>query len=64
MAGNVDRVTLSVEAPAIRLFGHGMREKRDCWRSSERTLAQADAASPGLRSLDLRRDRGLPTRER
>ena len=40
MAGNVDRVTLSVEAPAIRLFGHGMREKRDCWRSSERTLAQ------------------------
>ena len=27
-------------------------------------LAQADAASSGLRSLDLRRDRGLPTRER
>jgi hypothetical protein len=27
MAGNVDRVTLSIEAPAIRVFGHGMREK-------------------------------------
>jgi hypothetical protein len=28
MAGNVDRVTPSVEAPAIRVLSHGMREKR------------------------------------
>ena len=38
MPGNVDRVTLSVEAPAIRLFGHGMREFRD-----SRTVKRQDA---------------------
>ena len=27
MAGNVDRVTLTIEAPAIRALSHGMREK-------------------------------------
>ena len=43
MAGNVDRVTLAIEAPAIRALSHGMREKCGGYFTIEREYSRAGA---------------------